>query len=65
MKRRQFLQGAGVGLAAAVLIDQILLGFLGEGHGPPRLSSPEPPLGAPGRSTSGRDWVAGRVANSA
>ena len=25
----------------------------------------EPPLGAPGRSTSGRDWVGGRVANSA
>src|SRR5205823_13159331 len=37
------LRRAGVGLTAAVLLDDLQLCFLREGHEPPLLSSPEPP----------------------
>src|SRR6185312_2517014 len=52
------LRRAGVGLAAAVLRDQFLLGFLREGHEPPRfVVSRASARRARKRSAAGRGWV--------
>src|ERR1022692_4198532 len=45
------LRRAGVGLAAAVLVDDLLLGFLGKGHRASWSSSPGSPPAAPRKCT--------------